>query len=134
MVGGTYLASGKIPLLPMVGGTVPTPRRSLISVNLGGGANQERCTSIMRWMRIILEAAGTQWMNIPMAVRVRQTGDRPVAACTRYLGDNLNIEITQPSQRKMIKRQRTGNRPMATGTQRADFCPKIEAYLYLKRA
>ena len=67
-----------------------------------------------------------------MAVGVQQMGDKLVAVCTQYSGDNLNIEVTHPSQRKMIKRQRTVNRLMVVGTRRADFGPKAETNIYLK--
>ena len=73
-------------------------------------------------------------MDIPMAIGVRQTGDKLVAACTQHLSDDLNIEVTHPSQRKMIKRQRTGNRLMVVGTWRANFSPKAAANFYLKRS
>ena len=115
-------------------GNRPNPRRSPTSVNVGGRANQERCIPIPRRMGIRPEAIGTWRMNIPMAVGVQQTGDRPVVACTQYSSDDLNIEVTHPSQWKMTKRQQTGNRPMAAGTRRADFSPRAETNLYLKRA
>ena len=64
---------------------------------------------------------------------VQQTGDRPAAACTWYLSDNLDTGVIHPFQRKMTKRQWTGNRLMAIGPRRTDFNPKAETNLYLKR-
>ena len=61
-------------------------------------------------------------------------GDRTVAACTRYLGDNLDIGVIHLSHQKMTKRQQTANRPIAVGTRRANFGPRAETDLYLKRA
>ena len=31
-------------------------------------------------------------------------GDRPMVACTQYLGDDLDIKVIHPSQQKMTKR------------------------------
>ena len=73
-------------------------------------------------------------MDIPIAVGLQQMGDRPMAACARYSGSDVDIEAIHPSQWKMIKRQLTGNRSMAAGTWRADFSPRAETSLYLKRA
>ena len=69
-----------------------------------------------------------------MAIRVQQKGVRPVASCTQYSGDDLNIKVTLRFQQKWTKWQRTGNKLMAAGTRRADFDPKAEINLYLKRA
>ena len=88
----------------MVGGTDPTPRRSFTSVDVGGRADQERCISIPRWAGIIPEVAGTQRMDIPMAIGVQQMRDRPVVACTRYSGDDIGIKAIHPSQHKMTKK------------------------------
>ena len=61
-------------------------------------------------------------------------GDRPVAAHTQYSGDDLDIKVIHPSQRKMTKRQQTRNKLMVADTQHADFDPRAETDLYLKRA
>ena len=45
-------------------------------------------------------------MDIPMAVGVQQTRDRPMAACTQYLGDDLEVGAIHPSRWKMTKKQR----------------------------
>ena len=71
-------------------------------------------------------------MDIPMALGVQQMGNKLVATCTWYSGDDLDIEIVHPFQRKMIKSQRTGNISISEGLQRADFGPKAETKLYLK--
>ena len=52
----------------------------------------------------------------------------------RNLTIDHDIEAIHPSQRKMMKRQRTGIRPMAAGTQHAGFSLRAETNLYLKRA
>ena len=58
-----------------------------------------------------------------------------MAACTRYSGDDLDTgAIHYPYQQKMTKRQWTGIRLMAIGTQHADFGPRVEANPYLKQA
>ena len=104
----------------MVGGIDPTPRRSPTSVDMGGIADQEMCIPIPRQI------------DISIAVGVQQTWDRPVAACTRYSGDNLDIEAIHPSQQKITKRQQTGNKPVAAGSRHMDFDPRVETDLYLK--
>ena len=104
MVGGIDLAPRRILLRPMVGGTDPTPRRGPTSVDVGGRANQERCIPIPWWRGIRPEVAETRRTDILMVIGVQQTGDIPMAACTQYSGDNLNIEVTHPSQQKMTKR------------------------------
>ena len=63
-----------------------------------------------------------------------QIRDRLVAACTRYLGEDLDIEVLHPSQWKKTKRQRMWNRLMAVGTRHANFGPRAKTNLYLKRA
>ena len=68
-----------------------------------------------------------------MAVGVQQMGDRLMAACTRYSGDDLNIEVTHPSKWKMTKRLQMGNRLVAVDTQHEGFGPKAKTNLYLKR-
>ena len=69
-----------------------------------------------------------------MDVRLQQIGKKPVTACTRYSGDDLDIEVIYPSQRKTTKRQWRGNRPMVVGTWCANLDPKAQTKLYLKRA
>ena len=83
-------------------------------------------------MGVKLVAVGTRRMDIPMSMGVQQTGDRPMAACTRYSGDDLDTEAIHPSQRKMTKRQQTGIRSMVAGTQNADFDLRAETNSYLK--
>ena len=56
-----------------------------------------------------------------------------MAASTYYSGDDMDIEVIYPSQRKMTKSQQTGNRPLAVGTWCTDFGPKAETKLYLKQ-
>ena len=99
---------------------------------MGGGANHERCILIPQQTKIKLEATGTRRTDIPMVVGVQKMGDRPVAACTRYSGDDLDIEAIHPSQQKMTKRQQTGNKPVAAGSRHMDFDPRVETDLYLK--
>ena len=67
-------------------------------------------------------------------LRMQQTGDRPMVACTQYPGDKLDIRAIHPSQCKTTKRQRMGNTPMAASTQHADFSLRAETDLYLKQA
>ena len=45
-----------------------------------------------------------------MAVGMKWTGDRPMAACTRYSGDDLDTGAIHPSQQKMTKRQQMGSK------------------------
>ena len=61
---------GRIPLRPMVRGTDPTLRMSPTSVDVGGGAKQERCIPIPQRTEIRPEAVGIQRMDIPMVVGV----------------------------------------------------------------
>ena len=69
-----------------------------------------------------------------MVVRMQQTGDRPVAICIRYSGDDLDIKAIHPFQWKTTERQWRGNKPMAEGTRCADLVLRAETNLYLKRA
>ena len=69
-----------------------------------------------------------------MAVRVQRIRNRPMAACTKYSGDDLDTKAIHPAQWKMTKRKRTGNKPMAVDTQHVDFGPRVETNFYLKRA
>ena len=143
VVGGTYLTSRRIPLgskskidiitdlekgekleplsysprwsRPVEHQGDPQERNPMF-VNVGGGAAHERCIVIPQWTGIRPEVVGTWRMAISMTVGVQQTGDRSVATCTLYSGDDLNIEATNPSQQKTTKRQRTGNRLMAIDT------------------
>ena len=133
VVGGIDPTPGKIPLWPMVGGADPTPRSSPMSVDVGGRADQERRIPILRLTGTRPEAAGIQQTGIPMVKQAQQTEEGPVATRTRYPGDYLDIEVIHPSQQKMTKRQHTGDRPMTAGARRADFDPKAETKLYLKR-
>ena len=52
-------------------------------------------------------------MDIPMVIGVQQTRNKLVAVYTRYSGDDLDIEVLHPSQRKTTNKQQTGNKPMA---------------------
>ena len=88
----------------MVGGTDPTLIRSLTYVDVRGEANQERCIPISQWTGIRLEAIGIRRTDIPMVVEVQHMGDRPMAACTGYPGDDLDIGAIHPSQQKMTKK------------------------------
>ena len=67
-------------------------------------------------------------------VRVQQIGDRSEATYTQYLGDDLDARAIHPSQRKLTKRQQTGNSSMNAGPRCVNFDPKAETNLYLKRA
>ena len=60
--------------------------------------------------------------------------DNSMVTCTRCSSDDRDTEAIRPSQWKMKKRQRTGIRPMAVGTQHANFGLRVETKLYLKRA
>ena len=107
--------------------------RSHTSINVGGGMGQERCIPIPRRTRIKPEVVGTRRTDISMVVGVRQMGNRPMAACTQYLGHDLDTKAIHPSQRKMTKRQQTRITLMASGTRHADFGPRVESSFYLKR-
>ena len=80
------------------------PEKSPMSIDVGGRATQERCIPIPRWAGTRAVAVGTQQMDIPMVVGVQPTGERPMAACTRYLDDNLDTGAIHPSQQKMTTR------------------------------
>ena len=109
-------------------------KRSIASVDVGDGATQERCIPIPRRVDTRPMAMRTRWMNFSMAVGMQRMGDRPMGACTRYLGDDLDNGAIHPSQWKMTKRQRTRIRPMVVGTRHADFDPRTETNAYLKLA
>ena len=80
-------------------------------------------------------AMGTRRTDVLMPMGMQQMGDRPMAACTRYSGDDLDTgAIHHPNQQKMTKRQWTGIILMAIGTQHVDFGPRVKANPYLKRA
>ena len=95
---------------------------------------QERCIPIPRRRRIRPEAMGTRWTDILMAMGVQWRGNRLMAACTHYSGDDLDTKAIHPSQQKMTKRQHVGIRLMVAGTRHADFDPRAETKFYLKRA
>ena len=104
------------------------------SIDAGGGATQGRCIPILRQAGARPMAVGTQQMNFFMVVGMQQTGDRPMAVCTWYSGDDLDTWAIHPSQQKMTKRQRTRIRPMVVGTQHVDSSLRVEINPYLKRA
>ena len=79
-------------------------------------------------------AVGIRRMNFLMVVGMKWTGDRPMAACTRYSGDNLDIGVIHPSQWKTTKRQWMRIRSMVAGTRQADSGLRVETNPYLKRA
>ena len=68
-----------------------------------------------------------------MVVGVQRTGDISIGAYTWYSGDDLDTKAICPSQWKMVKRQRTGIRLMATGTWHVDFGPRAKTNSYLKQ-
>ena len=72
-------------------------------------------------------------MDIPMVVGVQRTRNKLMAAWTQYSSDDLDTKAIHLSQRKMAKRQRTGIRSMAAGTQHTDFGPRAETNFYLKQ-
>ena len=100
---------------------------------MGGEADQEKCIPIPQLIGIRQKVTGTLWTDIPIAVEVKQMGDRTMTAYTWYLGSDLDIEAIHPSQSKITKRQRTGNKPMAASTWRADFSLRAETDFYLKQ-
>ena len=106
---------------------------SLVSVDMRGGVTQERYIPIPRWVGIRLVAAGTWQMDILIVVGMQQTGDRPIAACTQYLGDDLDTGAIYLSQRKTAKRQPTGIKLMAVGTRHVNFSLRAKTNSYLKR-
>ena len=73
-------------------------------------------------------------MDFLMVMGMQQTRDKPMAAYTRYSGDDLNIGAIYPSQQKMTKKQQTGIRLMAAGARHADSGLRAETNPYLKRA
>ena len=105
-----------------------------MSVDVEGGADQERCIPIPLRIGIRPETSETRQTDISMVVGLQQTGDRPMAACTQYPSDDLYIGVIHPSQRKTRKRQQTENILMAASSRFADFSPRVETDFYLKRA
>ena len=77
-------------------------------------------------------AMGTRRTNIPMAMRVQRTGNRPIAASTQYLGDDLDAKAIRLSQQKMTKSQPMRIRPMTTSTRHMNFSPRAETNSYMK--
>ena len=100
MVGGIDPTPERIPFWPIVRGTDPTLRMSLTSVDIGGGVDQEKCILILQRMGVRPKAARTRQTNVPIAVGVQQTEDRPMATCTRYLGDDLEWGLYTPLKEK----------------------------------
>ena len=47
----------------------------------------------------------TQRVDVPMALGMQQTEDKPMAACTRYSGDDLDTEAIHPFQWKNDKKE-----------------------------
>ena len=88
----------------MVGGTDPTPRKSLTSVDVGGGADQERFIPILRQTGVRPKATRTQRVDNPTIVGGQQIEDRLEVACTRYLGDDLDTRAIHPYQWETTKR------------------------------
>ena len=91
-------------------------KSSSASVGAEGGATQERCIPIPRQVEARLVVVGPRQTDVSIAMGMQRTRDRLMAACTRYLGDDLDTRAIHPSQRKMTKRQQTGIRPMAAST------------------
>ena len=101
-------------------------------VDAGGGATKKRCILILQRAGSRPVAVGTRQIDVSMAMGVQQTGDKPMAICTQYSGDDLDTRSLHPSQQKMTKRQRTGITPMVAGTWHGDFSPSAKTNLYLK--
>ena len=55
-----------------------------------------------------------------MVVGLQQIENKPVASYTWYSGDNLDIKVIHPSQKKMTKKQWTGNRLITASMQQID--------------
>ena len=71
-------------------------KRSLKLVDVGGGATQERCIPIPWWIEASPATLGTQRTNFLIVVVMQQMGDKPMATCTRYLGDDLDTGAIHP--------------------------------------
>ena len=52
---------------------------------------------------------GTQRMDIPMAVGVQWMIDKPMTACSRYSGDNLDIGALYPLSTEKDKKAMDGD-------------------------
>ena len=72
-------------------------------------------------------------MDVPITVGIQRTVDRPMAASSRYSGDDLDTGAIHPSQHKMTKRQRMRFRLMVIGTRHMDSGPRAETNTYLKQ-
>ena len=70
MVRRTNLIPGRIPLWPMVGEIDPILRKSHMTVDVRGEADQERYIPIPRWTGLSPEAAGTWQTDISMVAGV----------------------------------------------------------------
>ena len=68
-----------------------------MSVDVGGKMAQKRCIPIPQQTRIRLEAMGIRQTDILMAVRVQQTGNKPMTTYTQHLGDDLDTKDIHPS-------------------------------------
>ena len=79
-------------------------------------------------------ALGRRQTDVLMAVGMQWMGYKPMAEYTQYLSDDMDTRALYTSQRKKTKRQWTGIRPTTADTRHADFSPKAETNLYLKRA
>ena len=69
------------------------PEKSPTYVDMGSGATQERCIPVPQRVEAKPMAVETQQMDIPSAMGVQRSEDKPMAACTRYMGDDLNTGI-----------------------------------------
>ena len=105
-----------------------------MSMDMRDEAIQKRCVATPRWMGARSMVVGTWRMDYLIAMRIKQTGIRPIVVGTQCSGDNLDTEATRSCQWKMTKMQQTGIRPMATGAQRTDSDPKAEANHYMREA
>ena len=110
------------------------PERSPTFVNVGSRAAQKRCIPVPQQAKAKPMVVGTRRVDIPSAVGVQRSGNRPMVAYTKYMSDNLNTRVIHPFQQEMTKRQRTGIRLMAVGAWRADLSPRVETNPYLKWA
>ena len=95
-------------------------KRSPTSIDVESRAAEQRCIPIPWWAGAKPMAMGTQQTDFLMATGMQWIEDKPMAACTRYSGDDLDTRATHLIQWKMTKRQRTRVRLMATSTRHAD--------------
>ena len=65
---------------------------------------------------------------------MQRTGDKPMAECTWYLGDDLDTGAIHPFQWKMTKRQQMRIKLMAVGTRHEDSGLRADTNSYLKQA